>query len=157
MTQAEQLILEALQASVSQDPTLLKEAELRFQEWALQPGFYAVLMVSWRCEGVHSVHWFALRVSHSFSPSCICACVRALHMHACVRVCCVCVRVSCVSIYMCICLHLLVCSLLPVFCAQRVLCNRSLQHDVRLMAVTQIKNGVELYWRRNTAKSAITH
>ena len=82
MTQAEQLILEALQASVSQDPTLLKEAELRFQDWALQPGFYAVLMVSWRCEGVHLVHWFALRVSHSFLPSCMCACVRALHMHA---------------------------------------------------------------------------
>lgn len=83
MTQAEQLILEALQASVSQDPTLLKEAELRFQEWALEPGFYAVLMVSWRCEGVHSVHWFALRVSHSFSPSCMCACVRAF-AYACV-------------------------------------------------------------------------
>lgn len=46
MSQAEHLIVEALQASVSQDPALLKEAELRFEGWLLEPGFYAVLMVS---------------------------------------------------------------------------------------------------------------
>ena len=47
------------------------------------------------------------------------------------------------------------CVCVYVLCTvQRVLCNRSLQHDVRLMAVTQIKNGVDLYWRRNMAKLA---
>lgn len=46
MSQAEHLILEALQASVSQDPALLKEAEMRFEEWVLEPGFYAILIVS---------------------------------------------------------------------------------------------------------------
>ncbi len=44
-----------------------------------------------------------------------------------------------------------------LYTVQRVLCNRSLQHDVRLMAVTQIKNGVDLYWRRNMAKLATPH
>lgn len=50
------------------------------------------------------------------------------------------------------------CVCVYVLCTvQRVLCNRSLQHDVRLMAVTQIKNGVDLYWRRNMAKLATPH
>ena len=52
MNQGEHLILEALQASVSQDPTLLKEAERRFEEWVLQPGFYAILIVSWEWDVV---------------------------------------------------------------------------------------------------------
>lgn len=39
-----QLVYQALQFACSQDPTLLKQAELKLSEWEIQPGFYSTLL-----------------------------------------------------------------------------------------------------------------
>ena len=40
------LVLEALRAAVSQDPTLLKQGEAHLEEWEKEVGFYSLLIVS---------------------------------------------------------------------------------------------------------------
>ena len=97
MSQAEHLILEALQASVSQDPALLKEAERRFEGWLLEPGFYAVLMVNLECYTSHE-HALSLHLaSSSVLPSpfyvctycmlCMCVCTYVCaYVYACAGV-----------------------------------------------------------------------